>query len=394
MDTESKTIVLPRILEIGAGASKKLADVLEVLGAQKPLIISDRVMSELGYVEGLVERLRERDVPCEVFTDTVPEPHEDSLLPAVALVKEKQFDALVALGGGSVMDSAKAIALLASFGGQMRDYKFPHNVSQSGIPLIAIPTTAGTGSEVTQVTVITDQQSDEKMMCKGLGLLPEAALVDYEFTLSLPARVSADTGVDALVHAVEAYVSRKASAYTDAQALAAMRLMGPSLLKVHRNPGDRQARADMMLGATLAGIAFSNASVALVHGMSRPLGAHFHIPHGMSNAMLMPSVTAFSLPSAPVRYAQCALALGVANAEHSEAEAGERLVNYLLELNRELEVPNLAGFGVERDHYNSVLELMAEQALASGSPAANPRVASKAEIVSLYEDLKAQSWDG
>mgnify|MGYP000025745885 CR=1 FL=1 len=147
-----------------------------------------------------------------------------------------------------------------------------------------------------------------------------------------------------------------------------------------------------MLGATLAGIAFSNASVALVHGMSRPLGAHFHVPHGMSNAMLMPSVTAFSISAATERYAQCGVALGVANLGDSVEKACEKLVEFLMDLNRELDVPSLADFGIEREHYLSVIELMAEQALSSGSPLVNPRVPSKEEIMSLYHDLQAQCW--
>ena len=170
----------------------------------------------------------------------------------------------------------------------MRDYKFPRIVVESGLPIIAVPTTAGTGSEVTRVTIIADEQTDEKMLCLGIGFMPVAALIDFSLTLSLPARITADTGIDALTHAMEAYVSKKASLYSDSQALEAMRLIGPNLRRAYHDGTDKAAREAMMLGSTLAGVAFSNASVALVHGMSRPIGAHFHVPHGLSNAMLLP----------------------------------------------------------------------------------------------------------
>lgn len=179
----------------------------------------------------------------------------------------------------------------------MKDYKFLRQVNEPGLPLIAIPTTAGTGSEVTRFTIITDDQADEKMLCCGMGFMPVAALVDYNLTLSLPPLTSADTGIDALTHAMEAYVSQKANLYSDCQAIAAMRLIGPNLRKVYHNTDDHKAREAMMLGSILTGIAFSNASV---HGMSRPISAFFHVPHGLSNAMLLPSVTEFSISAALV----------------------------------------------------------------------------------------------
>ena len=221
----------------------------------------------------------------------------------------------------------------------MRDYRFPRDVSEAGLPLIAIPTTAGTGSEATRFTIITDETSDEKMLCAGLGFMPIAALIDYELTLSLPPRVTADTGIDALTHAIEAYVSRKASLYSDSQALEAMRLLAPNLRTAFHQPDDRAAREAMMLGATLAGIAFSNASVALVHGMSRPIGAFFHVPHGLSNAMLLPAITA-SIPAAPERYADCARAMGVAAQTDGVEVANDKLLAELRAINQELKVPS------------------------------------------------------
>ncbi|WP_312244582.1 iron-containing alcohol dehydrogenase [Stutzerimonas nitrititolerans] len=383
----SHRIVLPRLMEIGAGASQQLAAVLGGLGCNRPLIVTDRMMVELGYAARLAEQLEQAGIASRCFADTEPEPTAASIRAGVQMVREGDFDSIVALGGGSPIDSAKAIGILGKFGGEMRDYRFPRDVSDAGLPLIAIPTTAGTGSEVTRFTIITDETSDEKMLCAGLGFMPVAALIDYELTLSLPPRVTADTGIDALTHAIEAYVSRKASLYSDAQALEAMRLLAPNLRSAFHEPRNLAAREAMMLGATLAGIAFSNASVALVHGMSRPIGAFFHVPHGLSNAMLLPAVTAFSIPAAPERYADCARAMGVASEGDSVEAANDKLLSELRALNKELQVPSPAQFGIARERFFELRETMAKQALASGSPGNNPRVPSEAEIIDLYETV-------
>ena len=383
----SHRIVLPRLMEVGAGASQQVVSVLHNLGCKRPLIVTDRMMVELGYVARISETLAKADIPSDCFADTLPEPTAASIRAGVDMVRAGSYDSIIALGGGSPIDSAKAIGILGKFGGEMRDYRFPRDVSEAGLPLIAIPTTAGTGSEATRFTIITDETSDEKMLCAGLGFMPVAALIDFELTLSLPPRVTADTGIDALTHAIEAYVSRKASLYSDAQALQAMRLLAPNLRAAYHEPGNRQAREAMMLGATLAGIAFSNASVALVHGMSRPIGAHFHVPHGLSNAMLLPAITAFSIPAAPERYADCARAMGVAAQTDSVEAANEKLLDELRAINQELQVPSPEQFGISRERFFSLRETMARQALASGSPGNNPRVPSEAEIIDLYETV-------
>lgn len=383
----SHRIVLPRLMEVGAGASGQLARVLQELGCSRPLIVTDRMMVELGYVARIAGQLEEAGIASQCFADTLPEPTAASIRAGVEMVRQGDFDSIVALGGGSPIDSAKAIGILGKFGGEMRDYRFPRDVSEAGLPLIAIPTTAGTGSEATRFTIITDETSDEKMLCAGLGFMPIAALIDYELTLSLPPRVTADTGIDALTHAIEAYVSRKASLYSDSQALEAMRLLAPNLRAVFHEPGNRAAREAMMLGATLAGIAFSNASVALVHGMSRPIGAFFHVPHGLSNAMLLPAITAFSIPAAPERYADCARAMGVAAQTDSVEAANEKLLTELRAINQELQVPSPEQFGIARERFFELRGTMAKQALASGSPGNNPRVPTEAEIIDLYETV-------
>jgi alcohol dehydrogenase class IV len=379
--------ILPRILQSGAGASQQVPQILSGLGCLRPLIITDRMMVELGYAGRIQQVLADAGSQADVFSDTVPEPTVASIQAGVAAAREGGYDSIVALGGGSPIDSAKAIGILAKHGGEMRDYKFPRDVTEAGLPIIAIPTTAGTGSEVTRFTIITDEKSDEKMLCAGAGFMPVAALVDYELTLSLPPRATADTGIDALTHAIEAYVSKKASLFSDAQALAAMRLIGPNLRRVFHRGDDRVAREAVMLGSTLAGMAFSAASVALVHGMSRPIGAFFHVPHGLSNAMLLPAVTAYSIPAAPDRYADCARAMGVASATDSVDAAVGKLLGELEAINDELQVPTPALFGIDRDQFLERMPTMAQQALASGSPGNNPRVPSEAEIIELYRSL-------
>ena len=383
----STQIILPRILEIGAGASRKIGAMVKDMNCQRPLIVTDKIMLQLGYVQRVRDDLSAMNIDSDVFDETVPEPTTRSIEAGVELVKNGQYDVIIGLGGGSPIDSAKAISILGKYGGQMRDYKFPRLVTEPGLPIIAIPTTAGTGSEATRVTVITDDTNDEKMLCVGIGFMPTVALVDYELTLTVPARTTADTGIDALTHALEAYVSKKANAFSDIQAVAAMKLLAPNLRRVFNNGQDREAREAMMLGSTLAGIAFSNASVALVHGMSRPIGAFYHVPHGLSNAMLLPAVTEYSIPAAEHRYANAARAMGIAQASDSDASANQRLMAELYAINRELEVPTPAEFGISRSQFFANLSIKADQALASGSPANNPRVPSADDIIEIYKQL-------
>lgn len=374
-------------MQVGKNARSHLPEILNSLGAKRPLIITDKMMVSLGYIDQIQNLLKAENIESDYFDETIPEPTSASIEAGVNHVKTHQYDAIIAVGGGSPIDSAKAISILSKFGGEIRDYKFPRQVNEIGLPIIAIPTTAGTGSECTRFTIITDDKTSEKMLCAGLGFLPIAAIIDYELTMSLPARTTADTGIDALTHAIEAYVSKKASPYSDAQAIAAMKLIGPNLQIAYHEPGNESAREKMMLGSTFAGIAFSNASVALVHGMSRPIGAFFHVPHGLSNAMLLPMITEFSIQAAPERYADCAKAMGVAHIDDSNEVANQKLVQALAEINKDLKVPTLAEFGVDRKYFDEVVQTMAEQALASGSPSNNPIAPTIAEMISLYKQL-------
>ncbi len=380
------SINLPRILRVGAGASGLLVQTLAELELSRPLLLTDPYMVDCGYCARLLAPLHEAGIACGVFSDCVPDPTTDSVYAALTMLRAGDFDCVVALGGGSSLDTAKAVAVLAEHGGIMRDYKVPRQVD-SGLPIIAIPTTAGTGSEATRVAIITDTETQEKMLCMGLGLMPVAALVDFELTMTMPYRLTADTGIDSLCHALEAYVSRKANPFTDSIALTAMGTIYRNIRVACAEPDNRQAREAMMLAATQGGIAFANASVTLIHGMSRPIGALFHVPHGLSNAMLLPGVTAWTVDHAPQRYADCAQHMGIAAATDSTEAACVKLVDALHALTAELKVPGPRAYGIDRGAWFDSLELMAAQALDSGSPANNPRVPEAQDIVQLYEGI-------
>lgn len=382
------SVAFPRLVRFGAGASLSLPQILGQAGLSRPFLMSDHYMAESGKLKPLLDVLCDAGIEAQLFLDTVPEPDVASIERAVEAIGASACDCVVGFGGGSPIDSAKAVAVLAVHGGRIADYRTPHVQDVPGLPVIAIPTTAGTGSEATRFTVLTDTARDEKMLCAGLAYLPHAALVDYELTLSKPPRLTADTGIDALTHAIEAFVSKRANPVSDIFALDAIRAIAPNLRRAWADGQDREAREQLMLGATLAGIAFSNSSVALVHGMSRPIGAHFHVPHGLSNAMLLPLVTGFSAPASPSRYARCAEAMGVAERGEGEQMAVSRMVDELTQLNRELEVPDPRTYGIAREKWDSLVPVMVEQAFDSGSPANNPRVPSVEEMSDLY----ARAW--
>ncbi len=392
-------IVSPRLMLVGGGAVAQTAEALKKFGLSRPLVVTDPYMVRSGLVRRCLDPLEAAGIRAEVFSDTVPEPTDTVIEAGVALLEGAEFDCLIGFGGGSPIDTAKAMAILAhgrasGLGRLMRDFKVPVAADTAALPVIAVPTTAGTGSEATRFTVITDTERGEKMLIAGLGALPLAAIVDYELTFTVPPRITADTGVDSLTHALEAWISRRANPYSDTQALAAMALIGANLRIAYAEPENAEAREAMMLGAMQAGIAFCNSSVALVHGMSRPIGAHFHVPHGLSNAMLLPAITRFGLEAAQARYAQAARRIGFARPGDPDPVAAERLAEGLAALNRDLAVPTPAGFGIDKAAWDAKLELMAEQALASGSPANNPRVPSKAEIVALYQVVWQVVWSG
>lgn len=377
-------IMLPRTMRIGAGAIAEVGELVSQIGARRPLIVTDPFMVSTGVAAVVEGHLRDAGLTPAVFSGTVPDPTTASLGAGLAAVRGLDADALVAVGGGSPIDTAKALALLSAQGGEMRDYRAPRVNHLPALPVIAIPTTAGSGSEATQFSVITDSENNEKMLCAGPGFLPVAAILDYELTLSKPPRLTADTAIDTMCHAIEAHVSRKANPFASSLALAALAGSGRAIRDTYADGANRAGREALMVASLQAGIAFSNASVTLIHGMSRPIGGNFHIAHGLSNAMLLPIVTRFSIPGAEAEYAQIARVLGAATSATSACDAAESLVEWLTELCVELEVPSPARYGIARADWERLIPTMAEQAIASGSPANNPVVPSTAEIEQLY----------
>jgi alcohol dehydrogenase len=378
---------VPSTVITGAGASRELAPQLARLGARRVLFVTDAFMVSSGLVDGFVRALGDAKIDIALFPNVQPDPTDASVRDGLRVFSGKNCDAIVAFGGGSPIDAAKAIAVLANNPEPLSQYQGYHKVPRAGAPLVVIPTTAGTGSEVTKVAVITDTDRDVKMMMLDRHFLPTVALVDFELTLSMPPALTAHVGVDTLTHGIEAYVSRKATALTDPLALTCIRLVAEHLETAWREPANRTAREGMMLAATLGGMAFANSSVALVHGMSRPIGAVFHVPHGLSNAVLLPAVTRFSITGAPKRYATVARTMGLAAPTDSDVAAGAKLVAGLVALNNRLQVPQLGACrGVERTRFDAVKVKMASDAIASGSPQNNPVVPTEVQIVALYEE--------
>jgi alcohol dehydrogenase class IV len=381
------TFNVPAAVVVGEGALGELPAQVRRLGARRVLVVTDRFFATNGLADRVRGLLTEAGISSEVFDEVQPDPTDVNVRAGVARYRAVGADLLVALGGGSPIDAAKAIAMLATNDEPLSQYMGYHKVARPGVPLIAIPTTAGTGSEVTKVTVITDTERGVKMMMLDVHLLPTVAIVDYELSMSMPRDLTAHVGVDTLTHGIEAYVSRKASAMTDPLALSCIRLVAAHLATACREPGNREARAGMSLAAVQGGMAFANSSVCLVHGMSRPIGALFHVPHGLSNAVLLPTVTKFSLPGAPGRYATVARAMGFATDADNDAAAGKALVAGLVAFNETLGVPRLGACrGMDRARFDSLVPKMAQDALASGSPGNNPVVPTAEEIVGLYQD--------
>jgi alcohol dehydrogenase class IV len=379
------SVQLPPRAIFGAGVSAEIDAEVKRLGGSRALVITDEFLLSSDAGQSFLDRIQAGGIAFEVFSAVQPDPTDENVAAGLEAFRAADADLIVAFGGGSVIDAAKMVAVLAANPGPVREYKGYHLIPQAGPPVIAVPTTAGTGSEATRVAVITDTELDEKVMILDGHLVPSVAVVDYELTVTMPPSLTAHVGVDTLTHGIEAYVSVLANPITDGLALTCVELVAENLERAWSDPEDRSARAAMSYAAYAGGAAFANSSVGLVHGMSRPIGALFHVPHGLSNAVLLPAVTRFSLEGHPKRYARLARAAGFAGEDADDALAGEQLVEGLLELNQRLAVPALGELpGVERDAFEASLEKMASDALASGSPNRNPVVPVAEQIVALY----------
>ncbi len=372
-------------MQIGKGSLNQLPEIIKTLNSVKSfLIVTDKQMVEFGYVKKLQNILTKAGLKSNVFDDTVPDPTDKVVLNGINHLEKFKSEAVIGFGGGSPIDTAKAIAAMAKYSKNVQDYKPPSTFDKQGLPIIAIPTTAGTGSEVTHHAVIIDSKNNEKISCRGEGFVPTCAIVDYDLTLSKPRRLTIDSAIDTLTHGIEAYISKKATLFSDRMALDTIRLVRQNIYAVDKDPKDLKAREGLMLAATLGGLAFSNASICLVHGMSRPLGSNFKVPHGLSNAMLLPTITEFSIDYAKSRYADCSKAGNFAQLNDDDDTACEKLVKGLYKMNKDFDVPSMRNFGIDEKNFEEKLKNMATDAEVSGAPNLNPRVPTVNEMVDLY----------
>ena len=318
----------PQIIRIGGGAAMGTGQILNQLGLYKPLIVTDKVLVKLGQLEKLLKILDQSNISWSVFDETIPEPTDVCLSNGIDMFRSGNFDCVVGFGGGSSLDMAKAISAMSKNPGHVRNYKQPAQINRTGVPIILLPTTAGTGSELTKWCVITDTKFSVKYNLSGLAFLAAAAIIDWTFTTTKPDRLTADTAIDSLTHAIESFVSKKSSPFSDALALNAMPLIAKNIRLAFNDPYNNRARESLMLGASQAGMSFSNSSVALVHGMSRPIGAYFHIAHGLSNAILLAEVTNFSIAADEHKYAQCARVMEWASETDTNHQACQKPDSY------------------------------------------------------------------
>ncbi|EDZ49509.1 alcohol dehydrogenase, iron-containing [Bacillus cereus AH1134] len=377
---------MPKSVLYGRNSLEKLGEQSKKLG-KKAFIVTDTIMEKLGYVEKCMQQLNKKGITVSTYNKVDAEPTNIHVLEALSLCKEEKCDFIIGIGGGSCIDAAKAVAVLYKNGGEVEDYvQKDIEIENNPLPLIAIPTTSGTGSEVTSVAVITNKKTDVKMMMKHPSFIPKVAIIDPVLTSSLPPQITAATGIDALCHAIEAYISKFSQPLTDVLALSAIESIMKYLRIAYEDGHNMEAREAMMIASLQAGIAFSNASVTLVHGMSRPVGALFHVPHGISNAILLPTVLEFTKTSAVKRFAKIGRNLNKDLYSNSDEEVADYTIGEIKKLCYDLRIPNLKEYGIDEIEFENAISKMASDAIESGSPANNPRVPSYDEIKELYRE--------
>ncbi|MGN0313229.1 MAG: iron-containing alcohol dehydrogenase [Fusicatenibacter sp.] len=378
------TFSIPQNIVVGKGSITKIPRLAKEMGLTHAFLISGPHLNKMGVVLKCAEQLKKEGILCDAFTETEGNPSVETVEKATRAFVASGADFLVALGGGSPMDVAKAVGVVARYGGNITDYEGGGKVPGPIVPLIAVPTTAGTGSEVTAFSVITDHSRNYKLTVFSYELLPSCAILDAELLGSAPASVAAACGIDALVHAMEAYLSTAASPFTDAMAEKAMELIGGNIRRYAANRGDPEAAEAMLIGSLFAGIAFSFARLGDVHAMSHPVSAYFDVPHGVANAILLPTVVGFNALADHGKYRR--IYNYIAQIPLSESEfTPELLVRELRSLNASLGIPSsLSEVGVTEDKFDA----MADDAMKSGNIAVNPRTTTKKDILNLYQ--KAQ----
>jgi alcohol dehydrogenase class IV len=380
--------ITPRVI-IGADTRTQVGREARRLGFTRVLIVSDPFHEQAGRADEIAHLLNAAGIEASVYAGVTAEPDTEMVERGLEQFRADKCDGIVALGGGSPIDTAKTISVLTVNDGPVGQYMGTDAVPEPGVGVIAIPTTSGTGSEATRVVVIADSQTKLKMSGRSHAYLASVAILDYKLTMSMPKSLTAATGVDALTHAIEAYVSKQANDFSDLLALSAAKVIWDSIKQVRHNGSDEQARENMLIGSFKAGIAFSNSSVGLVHSMSEPLGACFHVPHGLSNAMLLPAVTRFSIDGAPARYAEIARYIGLADNSTADKDCCRILIDRLAQLNKELEIPSPKSFGIDEASYEEDIEKMTNDAAEATSTAYNPIAASVEQIAAIYRTAYA-----
>lgn len=371
---------IPQNIMFGKSSLNKLPSILGKLLSGRILVVSDRGLEAIGTVKKVTDILDKAGISHAEFLDVEPNPSVETVNAAAKLYKDSSAAGIIALGGGSPMDVAKAVGILAVHGGEITQYEGAHLVPGKIAPIIAIPTTAGTGSEVTAFAVITDKTRNYKLTVFSYELIPAYAVLDPELIMSLPAAVAAATGIDALVHAIEAYLSKAASPFTDAMAEYAMKLIGKSIRRFVANRSDEAAAGAMLMASNFAGIAFAWARLGNVHAMAHPLGGYFNVPHGVANAILLPVVLEFNALADNGKY-EAIYDLIKISREKEYYYDPFTLVGEVKRLLSELQIPEkLSMVGVTEDK----IPEMAADAMKSGNIAVNPRESSIKDIELLY----------
>lgn len=372
---------LPTKIEYGVGAARGLVDAVKKLNAGKLLLITDKGIVSSGLLEKITGSLKAHKMNWKVFDNVEPNPKDYNVQQGAEIARRFGPDCLVALGGGSPIDCAKAIAVLAFQGGAVRDYEGRDKIGADVLPLVAVPTTAGTGSEVTFSSVITDSSEKFKFSIKDPKIAPKVALVDPEMTLTMPPELTASTGMDALTHAIEAFTAKVSEPIADSAALYAIELIARYLRIAVSESHNLEARAGMLLGSVLAGIAFSHADVAAVHCVAEALGGKYDAAHGVCNAIVLPAVMAYNMEYCKQRYARIAAAMGLA--VENVDQGAERAVEAVKKLASDIHLPGFNSLGVkEKD-----LEELAVNAFKNGSNIDNPRPMKKEDYLNLFQLL-------
>ena len=383
---------VPQNITVGKGSLAKLPEVAKKSGGSHAFLMSGPRLAKMGLVEKAANSLKSAGIAVDIFTDIEGNPSVETVDKATAAFKEAGADFIVAFGGGSPMDVAKAVGVTAKYGGSITEYEGAHKVPGPIIPLIAIPTTAGTGSEVTAFSVITDHSRDYKLTVFSYEILPAYAILDAELLTTAPASVAAACGIDAFIHAEEAYISTAASPFSDAMAEKAMSLIGKNIRRFVANRGDIEAAEAMLVGSLFAGIAFSFARLGNVHAMSHPVSAFFDVPHGVANAVLLPVIAEYNALADHGRYLTIYNDISPVPAYAEEFEP-MMLVDAIRELCGEIGIPanlteainNASKTGaVSVEEIESKIEAMAADAMKSGNIAVNPRSSRQCDIEMLY----------